>query len=393
MKKNAAAFFTAAMVIVSVFSTAFGENTAHAASEETEFSMRLFQNSMQEDRNTLVSPLSVLNALAMTANGAQGETLAQMEEVLGLPVDEWNEYFNGYSKTLPSDENCRLLLANSIWCKDDGTFSPEEDFLEKNETWYNAGIHQIPFDENGCAQINDWVKERTEGMIETLLDQIPSDAVMYLVNALAFDGKWEEPYEDVWIQDGVFTNQDGAARDVTMMYSTEEKYLEDEDTTGFLKYYEGGRLAFAAFLPREDVKLADYVSGFSGQKLTELLENAQAVEVDAAIPQFESDACVEMSGVLQAMGMKDAFDENLADFSGLGTSTDGNIFINRVLHKTFLSVDEKGTKAAAATAVEMVAECAEIVERKVVHLDRPFVYMLVDSETELPVFVGAVVDL
>jgi serpin B len=123
------------------------------------------------------------------------------------------------------------------------------------------------------------------------------------------------------------------------------------------------------------------------------LQDAQSIEVKTAIPKFESDYSVEMSDILKSMGMTDAFDGGLADFSGLGKSADGNIFISRVIHKTFITVDEKGTKAGAATAVEMETLSAPMEEPKTVYLDRPFVYMLIDCETNLPIFIGTVTDM
>ena len=366
------------------------------AAAAADFGVRLFQTSMEEGKNTLISPLSVLYALAMTANGADGETLTQMEQVLGMDVDNLNSYMLAYLDLLPETKDYKMSLANSIWFKDDPDFIVEQSFLQTNADYYGAGAYKAAFDEGTRNDINNWVKEHTDGMIPEIIDEIPDEAIMYLVNALAFDAKWADEYEEHQIREGSFTMEDGTRQDVDMMHSEEYTYLEDDLATGFIKYYKDRKYAFVAMLPNEGVSVSQYVDSLTGEHLRELLNNPQDLTVFASIPKFETEYDIEMSEVLQEMGMTDAFDWRVADFSRLGTyNVDGmNICINRVLHKTFISVSEQGTRAGAATAVEMVAEGAmEIVEFKEVVLDRPFVYMLIDCETNLPFFIGTMMNV
>ena len=366
------------------------------AAAAADFGVRLFKTSMEEGENTLISPLSVLYALAMTANGADGETLTQMEKVLGMDVDNLNSYMLAYLELLPESKDYKMSLANSIWFKDDPNFAVEQSFLQTNADYYGAGAYKAAFDEGTRNDINNWVKEHTDGMIPEIIDEIPDEAIMYLVNALAFDAKWADEYEEHQIREGRFTMEDGIRQDVDMMYSEEHTYLEDDMATGFIKYYKDRKYAFVAMLPNEGVSVSQYVDSLTGEYLRELLNNPQDLTVFASIPKFETEYDIEMSEVLQEMGMTDAFDWQVADFSRLGTyNVDGmNICINRVLHKTFISVSEQGTRAGAATAVEMVAEGAmEIVEFKEVVLDRPFVYMLIDCETNLPFFIGTMMNV
>ena len=366
------------------------------AAAVADFGVRLFKTSMEEGKNTLISPLSVLYALAMTANGADGETLAQMEQVLGMDVDNLNSYMLAYLDLLPETKDYKMSLANSIWFKDDPNFTVEQSFLQTNADYYGAGAYKAAFDEGTRNDINNWVKEHTDGMIPEIIDEIPDEAIMYLVNALAFDAKWADEYEEHQIREGRFTMEDGIHQDVDMMHSEEHTYLEDDMATGFIKYYKDRKYAFVAMLPNEGVSVSQYVDSLTGEHLRELLNNPQDLTVFASIPKFETEYDIEMSEVLQEMGMTDAFDWQVADFSRLGTyNVDGmNICINRVLHKTFISVSEQGTRAGAATAVEMVAEGAmEIVEFKEVVLDRPFVYMLIDCETNLPFFIGTMMNV
>ena len=366
------------------------------AAAVADFGVRLFKTSMEEGENTLISPLSVLYALAMTANGADGETLAQMEQVLGMDVDNLNSYMLAYLDLLPETKDYKMSLANSIWFKDDPNFTVEQSFLQTNADYYGAGAYKAAFDEGTRNDINNWVKEHTDGMIPEIIDEIPDEAIMYLVNALAFDAKWADEYEEHQIREGRFTMENGTRQDVDMMHSEEYTYLEDDLATGFIKYYKDRKYAFVAMLPNEGVSVSQYVDSLTGEHLRELLNNTQDLTVFASIPKFETEYDIEMSEVLQEMGMTDAFDYRVADFSKLGTyNVDGmNICINRVLHKTFISVSEQGTRAGAATAVEMVAEGAmEIVEFKEVVLDRPFVYMLIDCETNLPFFIGTMMNV
>jgi len=179
-----------------------------------------------------------------------------------------------------------------------------------------------------------------------------------------------------------------------MMYCSEHQYLDDGSATGFLKYYADRKYAFAALLPNEGVSVTDYVASLTGEGLMSTLQTAQDVEVKTSIPKFESEYSIEMSDILKAMGITDAFDLSKADFAALGQSADGNIFISRVLHKTYIAVDEKGTKAGAATVAEAAAgSAAPLDDPKTVYLDRPFVYMLIDCETNLPIFIGTVIDM
>ena len=360
----------------------------------TDFAIRLFKESMADGENTLISPLSVLVALSMTANGADNETLSQMEAVLGMPIDQLNTWISTYMANLPEEEKYKLSLANSIWFTDDERFTVNQDFLQTNADYYGADIYRAPFDDDTCKDINKWVKDNTDGLIKNILDQIPKEAVMYLINALAFDAEWQDIYFESQVREGEFTTENGEKRNVDMMYSEENKYLEDKHATGFIKYYKDRKYAFAALLPKEGTTVSEYIASLDGEHLNNLLTNAKSAFVNTSIPKFETEYDVEMSAVLSGMGMPDAFSGATADFSKLGHSTAGNIFINRVLHKTFISVDERGTKAGAATVVEMNDECALIIEDpKQVFLDRPFVYMLIDCETNQPFFIGTMMDV
>ena len=359
----------------------------------TDFAVRLFQASEKSGENTLISPLSVLCALSMTANGAENKTLQQMETVLGMTTQELNLYLYSYTQSLPQGEKYKLSLANSIWFTEDESFIVNQDFLQTNADYYGASIYKTPFNNQTCKDINNWVKQNTDEMIPKILDRVSEDAVMYLVNALAFEAEWMEVYEKNQVKDGEFTKEDGTKQNVVFMHGSESTYLEDENATGFMKMYKGGKYAFVAMLPNEGVSVSDYVASLDGAALNTMLSNPQYTTVYTSMPKFETEYDVEISDILKEMGMPIAFEPTKADFSGIGTSTEGGVYISRVLHKTFISVGEKGTKAGAATVVE--ANCGSAMppqEPKEVYLDRPFVYMLIDCENNIPFFIGTLMD-
>lgn len=362
--------------------------TGPGALAATDFAVELLQ-STDSGGNILLSPVSVLSALAMTANGASGETKSQMEAVLGLPTEELNTYLQAYADSLPADKHARCSLANSVWFRDDADhLTVEQAFLDVCADYYGADLFQAPFDNSTLKDLNAWVSDRTDGMIPAILDRIPDSAMVYLVNALAFDGQWASVYRENQIHEGSFTTEDGTEQSAQMMYSQEFAYLEDDLATGFLKYYEGGTYAFAALLPNEGVTLEDYIASLTGEGLRSTLTSAQPEAVETAIPQFTAQYSTELSGILAELGMADAFDASAADFSAMGSSPDGPLYISRVLHKTFLALDAQGTRAGAATVVE--ADAGASAPGRTVYLDRPFLYLLVDCEANLPLFIGAV---
>ena len=381
---------TANAVVGKAADDAFRNSQMHLAVE-------LFQSAVtaSKDENVLLSPLSVQLALAMTANGAAGQTKEEMETLLGgeITLEDLNEYLYSYVKSLSSGEKCKLRIANSIWFRDDEKrLQVEKDFLQRNGDYYGAQIYKAAFDEKTLKDVNAWVNDHTDGMIDSVLDQIDPDAVMYLINALAFDGEWMHVYDKSEVYKGNFTNIAGEEMSVDMMHSTESVYLQDARATGFMKPYKGGRYSLAALLPNEGVDIYDYVSGLTGEGLLGTLSSAQSGMVVAALPKFSYEYGLIMNEALKELGIPSAFDGNTADFSQMAHSSRGNIYIGEVLHKTFISVDELGTKAGAVTKIEMVDECAPMFQREV-NLNRPFVYMIVDNQTNLPVFIGIVTDI
>ena len=354
-----------------------------------DFAVNLFRNTASDGENTLLSPLSVMSTLAMTANGADGETLAQMETVMGMDVSELTSTLHNYRNS----QTDQLKLANAIWFNESSLLTVREEFLRTNADHFRADLYEAPMNDHTLRAINNWVNEKTEGMIPEILDQIPADAMMYLVNALAFEAEWPEVYLETSLEKTTFTKEDGTVQDVELMHSSEYQYIEDDLATGFIKPYKGGDYAFVALLPREGVSVSEYVASLTGEHLLEMLRNPVDTKVFAAIPKFESEYSADMTQVLKEMGMPDAFDRDKADFTRMGSCEAGNLYIGRVLHKTAITVAERGTKAGAATVVEMICGSAFTPDPKEVILDRPFVYMLIDCRQNIPFFIGTMMDM
>lgn len=362
----------------------------YEAANITDFTLQLFQQELSDYENTLLSPISVLYALAMSANGANGNTLTQMENVFGMTISELNSSLAAFNHSLSKDSNCKLELANSIWFKELDDFNVKKDFLQINADAYQAGLYQAPFDTNTLHAVNKWVSEHTEGMIEKMLDELSPDARMLLINAITFDAQWQNEYPENQVHEGTFTTADNTTQDVKMMYSAEYKYLEDAQATGFIKYYADQEYAFAALLPNQDINLNDYIRSLNSHDLMDMLSHAQDMKVNTAIPQFELEYSTSLNQTLASMGLVDAFDPETADFTNISENT--KLAISQVLHKTFIAVNEQGTKAGAATVVEMEATAAmpEAEEVKEVILNRPFLFMLIDCDTNMPIFIGTV---
>ena len=281
-----------------------GSNSPEALDPETDetwenaliadFGLRLFQASFEEDENTLISPFSVLAALAMTANGAEEETLSQMEAVLGQSRGALNSWYK-----FGTVEDNVLHLANGIWFKDDPGLAVKEEFLQKNAEYFDAGIYKAPFDDTTLQDINSFVEENTNGMVKDILDKIPEEAVMYLVNALAFEAQWQEIYKENQVHDATFMTENSIRQDMELMWSEENLYLENDLATGFIKPYQSrnDRYAFAALLPKEGISVKELVEGLDGKHLQSLLANPQTVKVNAAIPIFQVEFDTEMSEI------------------------------------------------------------------------------------------------
>ena len=368
----------------------------------TDFSLQLLRESRREQKdqeesagikeeNQLVGPLSVMAALEMTRSGARGETAEQMARTLyGEAVpEEMPRELMAYLQTLPNQEKAGFHSANSIWYRrENTTFAVDPDFLKNSAVDYGAQIYQAPFDESTVKDINRWVEQETDGMISKILERIPEADVMFLVNGMAFDAEWKKQYNTDQIHEAEFHPQKGEPKTVEMMYSQESVLIQGDGVKGFVKPYQEG-YGFLALLPEQGLTIDAYLEGLSGEGFLKLLEQADDETVEAGLPKYSARTQLTLNEMLKHMGMPLAFDMELADFSGMGRDPEGNIYIGSAIHSTFIQVDEKGTRAGAATVVEMMSGGAEMEQERVI-LDRPFLYAIIDVKEKLPIFIGIV---
>ncbi len=375
------------------------ELTGEFKSSISAFALEILKK-CSNDENVVISPISMVLALSMTANGADGDTLRQMEEVLcgGISISELNKYLKKYAEQLYNGEKAKLQMGNSIWIKDDSkNFVVKPEFLKTNAKYYNTDVFTVPFDNSTLNNINNWVYENTDGLIDSIIDEIKDDMIIYLINTVLFDAEWQDIYMDIDISEGEFNAADGSIQNVEMMSSKEYRYIEDENARGFIKSYDNG-YDFVAILPNEGISVEEYLNNMTGEKLVSLLENREEITVYAKLPKFTTEYSAEMKEILEHMGMTDAFLPKKADFSGMVEFPPGskyiNVYISNVIHKAYVKVDERGTKAGAASAVIMYGETAMAVEEtETVTLDRPFIYAIVDKDTNLPIFMGTVLSV
>jgi len=366
------------------------------------FAFDLYQELKDEEGNLFYSPYSISLALAMTYGGARSETEEQMANALrfSLSQNQLHPAFNALALELDSrgegaegkdDEGFRLNVVNAIWGQLDYEFL--NDFLDLLAVNYGAGLRVLDFigaTEESRVTINDWVSDQTEGRIE---DLIPAGLIspltrLVLTNAIYFNAAWEYPFEEDMTEDGIFHLLDGGEVTVPMMRQTESfGYAEGDGYQAVELPYDGGELSMVILLPAsgqfeafEETLDAAQVDGIIGS-----LEHRQ---VSLTMPKFEFDSSFSLRDTLSAMGMPVAFSMS-ADFSGMTVNPE--LFIAEVVHKAFVSVDEAGTEAAAATAVVMVP-IAMPPEPAEVTIDRPFIFLIRDIETGAILFVGRTLD-
>ena len=349
----------------------------------------------KDGKNTVVSPLSAFICLSMLANGTKGEARSQMEKALGMKIEDLNENLYAFVNGLYSSENCKMSIADSFWFRDaEGALKVKDEYLQIIADWYNAEIFKAPFDSTTLSDINNWCSNKTDGLIKKILDSIPDNAMIYLINAVLFDAKWEEEYKDSdVIKNFEFNNYDGSTKFVTMLRSTGRVYLTGSDCIGTRKDYDGGKYSLVTLLPSKGVDIYNFISSLDADKWSSIWSSNSknyGYEVNLMMPEFKTETEMGLNEVLQTMGMVDIFTPK-ADFSGMADCAIGDLAVSNVKQKAYIEVTKEGTKAAAVTVVEMFATSVGPDDTKTVSivLDRPYVYAIVDNSTGCPIFIGA----
>jgi len=366
------------------------------------FAFELYQELKEKEGNLFYSPYSISLALAMTYAGARGETAEQMADTLQfiLEQDKLHPAFNWLDAELASrgegaegkdGEGFRLNIVNAIWGQKDYEFL--SDFLDVLAENYGAGLRVLDFineTEQSRVAINKWVNKHTEGRIKDLIPQGAIDewTRLVLTNAIYFNAAWEHTFDEDMTADGLFYVIDGGQVIVPMMKQTESfGYTEGEGYQAVELLYDDGELSMVILLP-EAGQFEAFEEGLQAQQVGDIIRGLQPTEVALTMPQFEFDSEFSLKDTLAGMGMPIAFSGG-ADFSGMTGNPE--LFISDVVHKAFVAVDEAGTEAAAATAVIMPTSAAPEPAVEVT-IDRPFIFLIRDIDTDAILFVGRVLN-
>ena len=345
-----------------------------------------------DDNNFMVSPLSLSMALAMTRNGAAGETKTAMQETLKMgnaSDEEVNSYYKKLKEALlKTDPTTKLSIANSIFTNKFVTIKP--DFITTNESNYDATVQSVDFTNYATVNIiNQWASDNTNDLIKKVIDKTNENDLMYLLNAIYFNGKWTTEFDAGNTSGKPFTSEGGTTQQVDMMKQKARfNYTEDQILQMVQLPYGNQAFSMMVLLPKEGKKLQDVVAATrQSDYWSWLASNLREAEVDLFLPKFKTEYSKKLNGVLTKMGMGIAFSDD-ADFSGM---TDIPARISFVKQDTYISTDESGTEAAAVTTVGMGLTSMPSQPRKVVfNADRPFIYLIQENSTGAILFMGAV---
>ncbi len=364
----------------------------------TQFGFSLFNEirKTEQNENIFISPFSVSVALAMTLNGASGETEQAMVNTLqlqGLDSEAINAGYAGLRQTLlTSDPKVILTIANSLWARQDVPFKP--DFLQRNTQFFGAEISTLDFtDPNTLNTINQWVNTNTNGKISKILDEINPAAVLFLINAIYFKGSWQTEFDPLHTRDGAFHLATGGEKQVAMMARTGDyRYYQnyEENFHAISLPYGDGRISMYIFLPRRESNLNTLLDNLNAENWENWMSQFREQEVLLAMPKFKLEYEKTLNTPLESLGMDIVFAPGLADFSRMATLEilGKNLYIGEVLHKAVVEVNEEGTEAAAVTSVGIRATSAP----PAFIVDQPFFFAIRDNDTKTVLFMGIVAD-
>jgi len=374
---------------------------AKLVTANTRLSFKLFRELLkkQPNENIFISPASVAIALDMVYNGANGKTqqaIAETLELQGMSLQEINQGNAALKLTLSNpDPEVQISIANSLWAGEAEPFKPE--FIEKIQQFYSAEAKNLNFGTSGASNIiNDWVKENTNGKIDKIVDEISSDTVFVLLNAIYFKGNWTYPFPREATKQKPFTLLNGTQKLHPMMFRqvSNLQYYQNEMFQAISLPYGEGRLSMYIFLPCKEVSLKTFYESLNAENWQKWLNQFDSPdksgdhtgEILIGLPRFKLEYSIELNDALKALGMEIAFQEG-ADFSAM---TPSRLRIDLVKHKTFVEVNEEGTEAAAVTGVAITRGISDEMIEMIV--DRPFFLVIRDNQTGTILFMGSIVE-
>ena len=346
-----------------------------------------------QDRNFMISPLSLSMALAMTRNGAAGETEAAMTETLKLTPFNDEEAINSYysklrEALLATDPSTKLSIANSIWTNKHITIKPA--FISTNRDYVHSTVESVDFsDPATVGRINQWASDNTQQLIDHVLDETDPMALMYLLNAIYFKGIWTSQFDKKQTEKAPFTDENGSIKQVDMMHQKAEFNYSENETMQMVELPYGNQaFSMVVLLPKAGKKLVDINELLrEGSAWGTLNSGLRSAMVDLHLPRFKTEYNIRLNDLLTDMGMGGAFTPGQADFSRM---SDLEAFISFVDQFTYISTDEEGTEAAAVTVVGVELTSVGPPREVTFHANRPFIYLIREQSTGAILFMGAV---
>ena len=373
-----------------------GEQEVIASANGFAFDIFSKINQTEQGENLFISPLSISTALSMTANGAVGETKKGIKETLhqqDLSDQEINEAYKTLVEYITDlDPNVTMNLANSNWFKQE--YAIREEFRTILEEFYDAEVHAADFSDPATKDlINHWIENKTNGMIKDMLDQIPTDAVMYLINAIYLKATWQYRFDKERTEMRDFKLENGNIVQTDMMFSEGVKVstYSNSDLTFIELPYGNGQFVFSIILPHDEREIDEIIQQLDVDQFNGLLDQADTMTARVYLPKFKIEYKTLLNDVLSAMGMAASFTDQ-ADFSDLFQEKLA-LAISRVIHQAAIEVEEEGTEAAAATIVEIVETSAGGNDAApTFFIDRPFAFFIREKHSESIIFSGKLVD-
>ena len=373
------------------------EKSAKIIAADNRFGMEIFQKvnaSLAVPQNTMISPLSISLALAMAYNGAAGNTKTQMEDMLhkaNLTADDINQSYKDLVSSLVShDPLVELSISNAIFYRN--SFHIKDNFITTNQNYYQAEVSGLDFSNTTetLNTVNGWVNTQTKGKIDKIIDKVNPEDIMYLLNAIYFNGQWKYSFntQDTYNQN--FTKEDNSAIQVpTMSIENPFNYYSQTDFQMLEMPYGSGKYSMSIFLPASGKKVDDVISQLTSDSITTWISKLTEQTKKVYLPKFEFKFDASLVDELKALGMTDAFDYAKANLSGI--SDDAKLAISEVMHKTYIKVDERGTEAAAVTGITIIATAVGP-DYNTFRVDHPFVFAIREQDTNAILFIGKVMD-
>jgi len=356
------------------------------------FEMLKKLQSNDPDGNLFISPLSIAAALSMTLNGAAGDTKTDMQQTMQLSdweIQQLNSAWSCLLEILPQlDEDVDVNIANSIWYRQGFTVRPE--FLDANTQNYDSEVAALNFgDPSALTTINGWVDQKTNGLIETILDEIPANAVMYLINAIYFKGAWRKEFDPQYTTDATFYLENGSQQPIKMMThgQTTLPYFTTSTFEAVDLAYADSIYSMSIFLPKVGVSVNELANTLSQNNWNTWLDSFQPQEMFFSMPKFKMEYKEKLNRSLTQLGMGIAFGPG-ADFSGINGT--GGLYIDEAIHKSFIEVNEEGTEAAAVTSIGIVETSMPSIP--IFYADRPFLFAIRENKTGSILFFGKLMD-